>query len=311
MRKILVVAGATASGKTALAIALAKKYKGEIVSADSMQIYRHLDIGTAKPTADEQAEIAHHMIDIIEPGELYSVARYEGDAALAVEDIAQRGKLPIVCGGTGLYINALISGHGFCEGNQSGECRAELEEKWQEIGAEQMLENLRKVDPQIASTLHLNDKKRIIRALEIFARTGETMTAHNARTKAMPPRYDATMVGLRWPREALYARINARVSAILERGLLEETKKLLDGGFLGGTAAQAIAYKEMLGYLRGECSLAAAADLLRQKSRNYAKRQMTWFGGDTRMNWIDCNENQSFAQITQIVTKITGDLGVI
>lgn len=310
-QKILVVEGPTASGKTALAIALAQQFGGEIVSADSMQIYRRLDIGTAKPTREEQAAAKHHMIDVAEPGEQYSVSRYVEEATVCVEDILARKKLPIVCGGTGLYIDALIAGRDFSQGGQETLLRSRLEEAWQREGAAAMMERLARVDPESAEKLHLNDKKRILRALEVFEQTGETISEHNRKTKALPPRYDAVILGLNTdPRQILYDRINNRVDQMLKMGLVEEARALYEQGVLEGTAAQAIGYKEMLGFLKGECSLAQAADFLRQKSRNYAKRQLTWFGKDPRVHWIVYNSSHNFTQVFQSATKIATECGV-
>lgn len=310
MRKLIVVAGPTASGKTELALDFARKFGGEIVSADSMQIYRYMDIGTAKPTDEHRAAAPHHMIDILQPGELYSVAKYASDASRCVDDILARGKLPIICGGTGLYIDALIKGRVFSQSGQDTACRSELEEKWENGGAADILQKLQEVDPQSAQRLHPNDKKRILRAMEVFLQTGENISAHNERTKALPPKYDAGFVGLRWSREVLYSRINQRVLKMLEQGLIEETKSLMERGFLKGTAAQAIAYKEMLEYLSAEKTLEQSTALLQQKSRNYAKRQITWFGRDARVNWVECGENCDFAQICANATKIVTACGV-
>ena len=196
MGRLVIVAGPTASGKTALAIRLAQALDGEIVSADSMQIYKRLDIGTAKPTAWEQAQAPHHMIDVVEPGAQYSVSRYAQQAAQCVDDILARGKLPIVCGGTGLYIEALVRGHGFSQGGQQTALRRQLEELWQQDPAS-LWRELQQVDPESAGRIHPNDKKRVLRALEVWLATGETISEHNRRTKALPPRYEALWLGLK------------------------------------------------------------------------------------------------------------------
>ena len=311
MKRIAAVVGPTASGKTALAVALAKQFNGEVVSADSMQIYRKLNIGTAKPTAEEMQGVPHHMLDVADSGESYSVSRYEKEATACVEDILSRGKLPILCGGTGLYVDALIRGGGFLESGVDSGLRAQLEEEWDARGGEAMLQRLASFDPDSAARLHLNDKKRIIRAVEVYLQTGITITAHNARTAALPPRYDAVMIGLRTePRQILYSRIDRRVTKMLDAGLEQEARQLLESGDLAGTAAQAIGYKEMLAYFRGEATLEQAADLIRQKSRNYAKRQLTWFQRDDRVHWITYNQPESEAEVFRIATNFLQEQGL-
>ena len=311
MKRIATVVGPTASGKTALAVALAKQFNGEVVSADSMQIYRKLNIGTAKPTAEEMQGVPHHMLDVADPGESYSVSRYEKEATACVEDILSRGKLPVVCGGTGLYVDALIRGGGFLESGVDSGLRAQLEEEWNVRGGEAMLQRLASFDPDSAARLHLNDKKRIIRAVEVYLQTGITITAHNARTAALPPRYDAVMIGLRTePRQILYSRIDRRVTKMLDAGLEQEARQLLESGDLAGTAAQAIGYKEMLAYFHGEATLEQAADLIRQKSRNYAKRQLTWFQRDDRVHWITYNQPESEAEVFRIATNFLQEQGL-
>ncbi len=311
MKRIAAVVGPTASGKTALAVALAKQFNGEVVSADSMQIYRKLDIGTAKPTVEEMQGVPHHMLDVADPGESYSVSRYEKEATACVEDILSRGKLPILCGGTGLYVDALIRGGGFLESGVDSGLRAQLEGEWDAQGGEAMLARLASFDPDSAARLHLNDKKRIIRAVEVYLQTGITITEHNARTAALPPRYDAVMIGLRTdPRQILYSRIDRRVTKMLEQGLEQEARRLLESGDLAGTAAQAIGYKEMLAYFRGEATLEQAADLIRQKSRNYAKRQLTWFQRDDRVHWITYNQPESESEVFRIATNFLQEQGL-
>ena len=303
-KKIVVICGPTASGKTALSIALAKAFDGEVVSADSMQIYRRMDIGTAKPTREEMDGVPHHMLDVAEPGEAYSVSRYVEEATACVEDILARGKLPIVCGGTGLYIDGLIRGTDYQPAGTDNGIRERLEGEWEAQGAEQMMARLAAADPDSAARLHLSDKRRILRALEVYLATGETITVHNARTKAIPPRYEAVMIGLNTePRQILYDRIDRRVGVMLEQGLLQEVQSLLEDGLLEGTAAQAIGYKELLAYFRGEMTLETAADLIRQKSRNYAKRQLTWFRRDERVKWIVYNAPEAAQAVLQEATN--------
>ena len=303
-KQIVVICGPTASGKTALSIALAKAFDGEVVSADSMQIYRRMDIGTAKPTREEMDGVPHHMLDVAEPGEAYSVSRYVEEATACVEDILARGKLPIICGGTGLYIDGLIRGTDYQPAGTDNGIREQLDGEWEVQGAEEMMARLAAVDPDSAARLHLSDKRRILRALEVYIATGETITVHNARTKAIPPRYEAVMIGLNTePRQILYDRIDRRVGVMLEQGLLQEVQSLLEDGLLDGTAAQAIGYKELLAYFRGEMTLETAADLIRQKSRNYAKRQLTWFRRDERVKWIVYNAPEAAQAVLQEATN--------
>lgn len=309
--KIVVIAGPTASGKTELSLALAERLNGEIVSADSMQIYRGMDIGTAKPTLEERRGIAHHMLDVAEPGEDWSVSRYEQQAALCIDDILRRGRLPILCGGTGLYINAVISGAGFQASGADSGIRAALEKQWDEQGAAAMCARLRSVDPESADRLHPNDRRRIIRALEVYELTGETISEHNRRTRRQPARYDAVMLGLKTdPRDILYQRIDRRVGRMVEQGLLHEVETLWRRGALRGTAAQAIGYKELVDYFEGRLSLQSALDAICQKSRNYAKRQLTWFQADDRIHWIVYNTVEATAQITEKATIFLQQAGL-
>ena len=285
--RLIVLSGPTASGKTALGVLLAETLGGEIISADSMQIYRRMDIGTAKPTAEETRGIAHHMIDVAEPEEDYSVARYVEEASACAEDILSRGKLPILVGGTGLYIDSLLSGRTFAGGPVDPALRTELSERYDEIGAAGLLGELRKVDPERAAKLHPADKKRIVRALEVYILTGKTITQHDAETQAIPPRYDAVRIALDYlDRADLYARIDRRVDVMLERGLVEEVRALLNAGVPRTcTAMQAIGYKEIVRALDGGCSIEEAAEDIRRESRRYAKRQLTWLRrGD--YHWI-------------------------
>lgn len=304
MIKPVVVCGPTASGKTALAIALAQRLDGEIVSADSMQIYRGMDIGTAKPDEQERRASVHHMIDVAEPGESFSAARYSAEASAVVDDILARGKTPIICGGTGLYINALISGNDFAKSGEASGIRTHLEEEYRLNGAEHMHSRLERVDPDSAARLHVNDVKRVIRALEVFESTGKTITEHNRLSKLVKPRYDAIFIGITpVDRQVLYDRINIRVDRMLELGLEREVRDLYESGRLSGTASQAIGYKEMLAYIRGEGTLLQAADMIKQKSRNYAKRQLTWFKADDRVNWVEYDRDYDFDGLCQKATS--------
>ena len=286
MDKIICVVGPTASGKTALAVELAKELNGEVVSCDSMQIYKRMDIGTAKPTREEMQGIPHHMIDICEPTEDFSVSRYTQMATPIVDDILARGKTAIIAGGTGLYVDALVRGNDFAPIPATGH-REKLEQQLASEGLESLLAQLRAVDPEAAERSQ-NNPRRIIRALEVYYESGETITAHNARTQAIPPRYEPVWIGLDFQqRSDLYDRIDRRVEIMLELGLLKEIKDLLSSGIPEkATAMQAIGYKEFVDALAGRCSIESAVQQVQQSSRRYAKRQLTWFRRNDKMNWI-------------------------
>ena len=286
MNNIICVAGPTASGKTALAVELAKRYNGEVVSCDSMQIYRRMDIGTAKPTPDEMQGIPHHMIDVCEPDEAFSVSRYCDMAAPIVDDILARGKTAIIAGGTGLYMDSLIRGNDFAPVPATGH-REKLEQRLESEGLDTLREELRKIDPE-ALDRSQNNPRRIIRALEVFYETGETITAHNLRTQAVPPRYEPIWLGLDFAsRRELYDRIDLRVDIMLRQGLVEEIRSLLAGGIPADcTALQAIGYKEFVAALAGQDTLENAAQQIKLGSRRYAKRQLTWFRRNPKMNWL-------------------------
>ena len=285
MDNIICIAGPTASGKTALAVELAKQLNGEVISCDSMQIYRRMDIGTA-------------MLDVAEPDEDFSVSRYCEMATPILDDILARGKTAIIAGGTGLYMDSLIRGNAFAPYPATG-ARERLEQEADEKGMEHMLEKLRAVDQEAAEKLHLADRKRIIRALEVFEETGETITSHNKRTQAIPPRYSPLWLGLDFePRQALYDRIDLRVGIMLEQGLVKEIQDLLSSGIPAKcTAMQAIGYKEFVSALEGNGSIALAADEVRKASRHYAKRQLTWFRRNPEMNWLTRREGEDFSEI--------------
>ena len=287
--QLLVLCGPTATGKTALSLALAERLNGEIVSADSMQVYRGMDIGTAKASPEERARVPHHMLDVADPSENYSVARYVEEASRCCDDILARGKLPILTGGTGLYIDSLLAGRSFGgEDEDGGALRLALGADYDRLGGDAMLKRLRKVDPARAAKLHPGDKRRIVRALEVFERTGMTITEHDARTRAQPPRYTARRIVLSFAdREALYARIDRRVEEMAVQGLFEEVEALLDAGLSPDcTAMQAIGYKEATLALRGDMSRSEAVALIQQSSRRYAKRQLTWFRRAPDARWI-------------------------
>ena len=298
MDRIICVVGPTASGKTKLAVQLAKAYDGEVVSCDSMQIYKHMDIGTAKPTPEEMEGVPHHMIDCVEPGEDFSVGKYVQLADGCVQDILSRGKTAVIAGGTGLYVDSLIAGRTFAPVPQTGK-REALEAQLRQEGGEAMLRKLRAVDPDAAARLHPADEKRIIRALEVYAETGRTITQHNLDTQRIPPRYRPVWIGLDYlDRAVLYRRIDLRVDLMLQAGLLDEIRALLARGVSPRTTAmQAIGYKEFFDALAGRSTLSAAADLCKQRSRNYAKRQLTWFRRNPQLCWLRMTGQEDFAQI--------------
>lgn len=298
--RIIAIVGPTASGKTRLSVALAEALDGEIISFDSMQIYRGMDIGTAKPTVEERCGIPHHMIDIADPREDYSVSRFVEEADRILQDILSRGKSVILVGGTGLYIDSLMKGLEFAPLPQSG-VREELTRIAQEQGIEVLMDRLRAVDPASAERIHPSNQKRVIRALEIYLESGKTMTQHNLETQEKPPKYEPLWIGLDYVnREALYDRINRRVDLMVEQGLLEELRELLSQGIPPeATSMQAIGYKELLGYIGGECTLEEATDLLKQSSRRYAKRQRTWFRRNPKVNWLMLEDEPDFGQVLQ------------
>ena len=298
MNNIICIAGPTASGKSALAVELAKEYHGEVVSCDSMQVYRRMDIGTAKPTREEMQGIPHHMIDVAEPDEDFSVSRYCRLAAPIVDNIVSRGKTAIIVGGTGLYMDSLIRGNDFAPFPSTGQ-RERLEAQADTVGMDAMLEWLRSVDPEAAARLHPGDRKRIIRALEVYLETGETITAHNRRTQTLPPRYAPLWLGVDFAERAeLYRSIEQRVDRMLELGLVEEIKDLLASGVPETTTSmQAIGYKEFVSALDCRCTIEEATADVKQASRHYAKRQLTWFRRNREINWLIRRAGQSQAEI--------------
>ncbi len=298
MDKIICIAGPTASGKTALAVALAKKVGGEVVSCDSMQIYKRMDIGTAKPTLEEMEGIPHHMLSVAEPEEDFSVSRYCEMATPIVEDIISRGKTAIIAGGTGLYMDALIRGNSFAPYPATGR-REELEALAAREGIDAVLCKLKEVDPESAARLHPSDQKRIIRAMEVYLETGQTITEHNRRTQEIPPRFSPVWFALEDEnRQELYDRIDRRVLQMLDAGLMDEIKALLASGVPEkATSMQAIGYKEFVDYLLGRCSLEDAAALVQQASRRYAKRQLTWFRRNKSIHWLRRAPGEGTAEI--------------
>ena len=309
---ILVVCGPTASGKTALAVALAQRFGGEVVSADSMQVYRGMDIGTAKPTTEEMGGIPHHMIDVADPGEDYSVARYVQDAVPIVDGILARGKLPIVAGGTGLYIDHLVAGRKFAPLPGQDGLRRQLQERARSEGLDGLRIQLAQVDPEAAQRLHPNDAKRIIRALEVYLATGKTISQHNRESQALPPRYTPLTIVLNFrERPALWRRIDHRVDEMMDRGLEREVRALLNRGVPSGcTAMQAIGYKELAAALREGRPVEEGAQEVKLRSRQYAKRQLTWFGRNRQAHWLLWEEKPDFSSALAISTKLILEAGL-
>ena len=304
MKNIICIAGPTASGKTSLAVELAKFANGEVVSCDSMQIYRRMTIGTAKPVPEEMEGIPHHMIDICEPDEDFSVSKYCDMAAPVVDDIIARGKTAVIAGGTGLYMDSLIKGNDFAPFPATGH-RQRLEEKLSAVGLDTMLAELAAIDPEAAERSQRNPR-RIIRALEVFYETGETITSHNLRTQAIPPRYKPLWLGLDFAdRAELYRRIDLRVGIMLQQGLVEEIQSLLDEGIpKSATSMQAIGYKEFIEAMDGRISIEEAADQVRQSSRRYAKRQLTWFKRNPDMHWLTRQPGMGSAEILEMARQV-------
>lgn len=304
--KIYAIVGSTASGKSSLAMSLAESMGGEIISCDSMQVYKRMNIGTAKPTSEEQARVKHHMIDINEPWESFSCADYVSLADSAIRDCWERGKLPIVCGGTGLYLDALLRGANFSEEKGNVELRRELLEFAEKNGAEALHSELKKIDPESAEKTHPNNVKRVARAIEIYRLSGETKTELDRRSQLEDSRFDAKVIGLRYDdRDVLYSRIDKRVDAMIAEGLCEETAELEKEGIFekNSTAAQAIGYKELLPYVRGSDSLENCVDELKRATRRYAKRQMTWFGGKKYVESLPVMENGRIKTFEEIVNN--------
>ena len=285
---MIVITGPTATGKTALGVAVAKAVDGEVIGADSMQIYRYMDIGTAKPTPAEMDGVPHHMVDIIAPAENYSVSRYVEQATAVADDILARGRVPVVVGGTGLYIDSLVAGREFAENQSDPKLRSMLEQQYDEHGGEAMRAMLHSFDPDRAEKLHPADKRRIVRAIEVYLLSGDTITAHDERTKAVPKRYNAVTYALDFTDRAdLYRRIDLRVDRMAVLGLFDEVRALLDRGVPDDcTAMQAIGYKEAVLALRGAMTREEALERIKQSSRQYAKRQLTWLRRDKDIRWV-------------------------
>lgn len=288
--KVIVICGPTASGKTALSIELAKKINGEIVSCDSMQIYKKMDIGTAKPTKEEMQGIKHYLIDFVSPDERYSVADYKRDAKKAIREIIEKGKTPIVVGGTGLYIDSLIYEIEYQEIEFDEEYRKELEKQVEERGLETIYEEAEKIDPEAARKISKNDKKRILRILEIYHATGKNKTEQEKESRKKEVEYDYRVYALKWDREKLYERINKRVDIMIEQGLIEEVKEIYQKYDKFPTAMQGLGYKEVVEYLEGKTTKEEMIEKIKQETRRYAKRQLTWFRKNKQTIWLDAQD---------------------
>ena len=309
---ILVICGPTASGKTALAVTLAQRFGGEVVSADSMQVYRRMDIGTAKPTPEEMRGVPHHMIDIADPEENYSVARYVADAVPIVDDILRRGKLPIVAGGTGLYIDNLIAGRQFAPFEPDSGLRQTLQNRVRTEGLPALYAQLQVVDPDAARRIHPNDEKRIIRALEVWLSTGKTITRHDAESRALPRRYTPLTIALGFQeRPWMWERIDRRVDEMIARGLEREVRRLLaDGVSRGCTAMQAIGYKEISAAISEGRPAAEGAEEVKLRSRQYAKRQLTWFRRNKEANWFNWEKIPDISAAAAFSTELVKASGL-
>ncbi|MBM7659275.1 tRNA dimethylallyltransferase [Bacillus mesophilus] len=309
MEKVVVIIGPTAVGKTKLSIEVAKRFNGEIISGDSMQIYRSMDIGTAKITPEEMEGIPHHLIDIKDPTEPYSTAEFQTDVRKLIQEITARGKLPIIVGGTGLYIQSVIHNYHFSEKGSDEAVRKQLETELAEKGIDVLMERLQQIDPISAESIHPNNHRRVIRALEVYITTGKTMSDYMDEQEE-ELLYDLALIGLTLDREILYHRINQRVDLMVEEGLEEEVRKLHDLGIKDVQSIQAIGYKELYQYLDGLISFQDAIELLKRNSRRYAKRQLTWFRNKMDVKWFDMTEGDYEKKFIEIIEYIAGKLKI-
>ena len=291
--KVIVICGPTASGKTALSIEVAKKINGEIISCDSMQIYKDMNIGTAKPTKEEMGEIKHYLIDYVLPTERYSVAEYKKDAKKAIKEVIEKGKTPIIVGGTGIYLDSLIYEIEYPEIKFDEEYRKKLEKEVEEEGLEKLYEKAKKIDPIAIQKISKTDKKRILRVLEIYHATGKTKTEQEIISRQKEPEYDYKVYGLLWDRQKLYDRINLRVDIMIEQGLIEEVKTILKKYSKFPTAMQGLGYKEVVQYLNKEITKEEMIEKIKQETRRYAKRQMTWFRKNKQTIWLNAEDKQN------------------
>lgn len=304
---VIAVVGPTAVGKTALSVEIAKTFNGEIISGDSMQIYQGMDIGTAKITQDEMQGVIHHMIDIRKPGEDFSVADFKMAVETKIKAIADRGKVPIIAGGTGLYIQAILYDYTFPSAERDADLTAELEQELEEIGAVAMHMRLQSIDPEQAAKIHPNNYRRTIRALEVYEATGETMSSRENR-QSKEPLYHSILIGLEMERELLYSQINKRVDHMVDKGLIEEAKMFYDMGIGHSQAMKAIGYKEFIPYFQGERSVEEAIRRLKRNSRRYAKRQLTWFKNKLPVDWYSITPTDAKETFQLILRDLAGFL---
>lgn len=306
-QKLVVLVGPTAVGKTKLSIKLAKALNAEIISGDSMQIYRGMDIGTAKITQEEMEGVPHHLIDIKNPDESFSTADFQQLVRDKIEEIAARGRLPMIVGGTGLYIQSVIYDYEFADKESESFIRERLEREAEEKGIDVLYEQLKRIDPVSAEKIHINNKRRVIRALEVYETTGKPFSEHIA-SQQQTLLYDVALIGLMMEREQLYTRINERVDIMMEQGLLEEVKGLYDKGVRDTQSIQAIGYKELYQYLENRVTLDEAIEQLKQNSRRYAKRQLTWFRNKMPVQWFDVSDVSLDETFHEIFTYVAGKI---
>ncbi|MCL5780954.1 MAG: tRNA (adenosine(37)-N6)-dimethylallyltransferase MiaA [Firmicutes bacterium] len=309
LRPLVVIVGPTASGKTDVAIELAKMVRGEVISADSILVYRGMDVGTAKPTPEEMQGIPHHLIDIVNPDEEFSVAMYQSAAEKLITEITGRGNLPLLVGGTGLYVRSVIDHYDFTPAPRDEGLREKLKQQAATMGAEAMHRKLAAVDPASAARLHPNDTRRVIRALEVYYQTGKPITEYQYSQQNTTPKYRLKMFGLTMDRQLLYRRIEQRVDLMLQRGLVEEVRQLMQRYDAWGTALQGLGYKEIIAYIKGECTLEDAVEILKRNTRRFAKRQLTWFKADKRIHWLYMEDySNKNAVANEIAKQIAGEL---
>lgn len=307
---VLAVVGPTASGKTRLSVELAKEFEAEIISFDSMQLYKTMDVATAKPTVEEMQGIKHHLVDVIDPSVEYSVAKFKEDADAIASDISARGSNIVMVGGTGLYIDTFINNIQFLESEGNEEIREKLKAELLETGPEAMHEKLREIDPESAEKINFNNTGRVLRALEVYYLTGYTMSYQVANSKLEPSRYEPLYIGISArDRDVLYNRINLRVDLMIENGLLDEAREYLDSN-IGNTASQAIGIKEMIPYLKGEKTLEECAEQLKTDTRHYAKRQLTWFRRNENVHWLFLDDYDSFDDLVGEAVKLVKQSGI-
>lgn len=311
MKNLIILTGPTAVGKTSLSIKLAQAVNGEIISADCMQVYKHMDVGTAKVTKEEMLDIPHHMIDVIEPDEEFHVVKFKEMVLQCMDEIYAKGKVPIICGGTGFYIQAILYDIEFSDCDSNETLRDELEQFADENGNDALLARLREIDPEAASEIPANNRKRVIRAIEYFTQTGQKISEHNKEQRERLSPYNYAYFVLNDDREVLYNRINKRVDIMVKNGLEDEVKELLNMGYKKGmTSMDGIGYKEMLDYYDGNCTLSDAIETIKQNSRRYAKRQLTWFRREKDVVWLDKTVYDTEDKILNEITRVLNEKGI-